>query len=131
MPSKETSVCVAPLHHAIVKPEGLELNTYSHPENLWGRNDQNKLILIVAHGGETDEKMVTDSKKKKKGGGGGGARVVSYLDFTSFHQRAVQLLSGPLCICARLECYKTEALQAEEREEWEKEGRGRVREGWK
>lgn len=29
--------------------------------NLWGRNDQNKLILIVRHGGETEEKMVAVS----------------------------------------------------------------------
>ena len=50
--------------------------------------------------------------------------MVSYLDFTSFHQRTVKLLSGPLCVCARLERYKTEALQAEERVEWEKKGGG-------
>ena len=36
VPSKETSVCTAPLHHAIVKPEGLESNTYSHPETFSG-----------------------------------------------------------------------------------------------
>ena len=106
--------------------------------NLWGRNDQNILILIVGHGGETEENMITVSKKKKekrkekrrgrkKGGEEGGergARLVSYLDFTSFHQRTVKLLSGPLCVCARLERYKTEALRAEERGEWEKRGRG-------
>lgn len=54
MPSKRvTSVCAAPLHHAIVKPEGgLESNTYSHPETSGARkNDQNK-TLIVGHGGE-------------------------------------------------------------------------------
>ena len=34
--------------------------------NLWGRNDQNILILIVGHGGETEEKMITVSKKRKK-----------------------------------------------------------------
>lgn len=38
----------------------------------------------------------------------------SYLDFPSFHQRAVKLLSGSLCISARLKCYKTKALKASE-----------------
>lgn len=38
--------------------------------------------------------------------------MVSYLDFTSFHQRTVELLPGSLCVCARLECYKTEALRS-------------------
>lgn len=49
---------------------------------------------------------------------------MSYLDFTSFHQRTVKLLSGPLSICTRLECYKTEALQAEERGDMEKQKEG-------
>lgn len=50
---------------------------------------------------------------------------MSYLDFTSFHQRAVKLLSGPLCIRARLECYKTEALRGDgENGKKEKEGGG-------
>lgn len=61
--------------------------------------------------GKTEEKMVTVSKKKEEGG----ARVLSYLDFTSFHQCTMKLLSGPLCVCTWLECYKTEALRAEEK----------------
>lgn len=62
--SKETeSVCAAPLHHAIVKPEGLELDTHSYPGNLlWGRNDQNKFSLLDMGGGKTEEKMGTIKK---------------------------------------------------------------------
>lgn len=64
--------------------------------------------------GETEEKMVAVSLKNKKGVRGClGARVASYLDFTPFHQRAVKLLSGPLRIHARLECYKTKALRGD------------------
>lgn len=37
MSSEETeSVCAAPLYHAIVKPEGLELNIHSYPETFSG-----------------------------------------------------------------------------------------------
>lgn len=43
--------------------------------------------------------------------------VVAYLDLTSLHQRAVELLSGPLCIRTQLEGDKTKALTGEEEEE--------------
>lgn len=49
---------------------------------------------------------------KKAGELGEGRR--NYLNFPSFHQRTVKLLSGPLCISARLKCYKTKALEANE-----------------
>lgn len=93
---------------------GVRIEHIQPSGNLWGRNDQNKLILIVRHGGETEEKMVAVflKKKEKKRKKEKGARVVNYLDFTSFHQRTVKLLPGPLCICTRLKCYKTKALQS-------------------
>lgn len=48
---------------------------------------------------------------------------MSYLYFTSFHQCTVELLSGPLCICTRLKCYKTKSLRAEMRGKWGVRGR--------
>lgn len=117
VPSKESPVRAAPLHHAIVKPEGLELNTTGIRKPSLG---QKELTVTVGHGGETEEKMVTVLKKKKnykkiK------ARVLGYLDFTSFHQRTVKLLSGPLCIRARLKRNKAEALRAREGKETTRE----------
>lgn len=58
--------------------------------------------------------LKTKIEHEKKEAGGFGGRRGDYLDFPSFHQRTVKLLSGPLCIRARLECYKTEALKANE-----------------
>lgn len=58
-------------------------------------------------------------KTENSKGEGGAAGAGSYLDFTSFHQRTVKFLFGPLCICAHLKCYKTKTLRGEEtRGEW-------------
>lgn len=37
-------------------------------------------------------------------------REENYLDLTTFHQRAVELFSGFLCVCAVLKCHKTKTL---------------------
>lgn len=50
-------------------------------------------------------------RKRQKGEPG---RAGSYLDLASFHQRTVELLLGPLCICAGLECYKTKTLRGKQ-----------------
>lgn len=69
VPSKETPVCAAPLHHAIVKPEGLELNTYSHPEKPLGqkRPEQTHSHSRTWRGGNRGE----NGHRFKKGGRGG------------------------------------------------------------
>lgn len=40
-----------------------------------------------------------------------GEREENYLNLTTFHQRAVQLFSGFLCVCAGLKCHKAKTLR--------------------
>lgn len=117
--SKETSVCVAPLHHAIVKPEGLEFNTHTaiwKPLGLkWPEQTHSHSQTWRGNRGE-DGCCFFKKKKKKKKKEKGNRRVWgrTYLYFTSFHQRTVKLLFGPLCIRTWFKCYKAKTLQAKE-----------------
>lgn len=81
--------------------------SWSHRESnlLAAKGADLKLVIR----GRAEEKMATS------------LRVLPYLDFTPFHQGTVELLSSSLRICARLERYKTEALQRGAQEKMEKE----------
>ena len=55
---REQTAASASTGSVFEKPEGVRVGNIQPSGNLWGRNDQNKVILIVRHGGETEEKWL-------------------------------------------------------------------------